>query len=217
MSRPDLSVPRGPAPPYDFQLQVVMVGESSVGKTCIINRFTEDKYEDPISTVGIDFKIRIFEMYGKRIRLQIWDTAGHEKFNTITTQYYHRADGVLLVYDITREHTFVSIPKWLNQVDVYASHDVERYLLGNKCDQEVLREVPRERAEKFAVEYNINFVEVSAKTNTGIEHAFRDLVESILRKRPDAATMMDERIHLNRGDYEKSPQPGTKSCSGRCV
>ncbi|KAI8499228.1 Ras- protein Rab-13, partial [Branchiostoma belcheri] len=217
MAQNDLSVPRGPAPPYDFQLQVVMVGESSVGKTCIINRFTEDKYEDPISTVGIDFKIRIFEMYGKRIRLQIWDTAGHEKFNTITTQYYHRADGVLLVYDITREHTFVSIPKWLNQVDVYASHDVERYLLGNKCDQEVLREVPRERAEKFAVEYNINFVEVSAKTNTGIEHAFRDLVESILRKRPDAATMMDERIHLNRGDYEKSPQPGTKSCSGRCV
>eukprot|EP00058_Branchiostoma_floridae_P008161 XP_002593649.1 hypothetical protein BRAFLDRAFT_288434 [Branchiostoma floridae] len=182
MSKPQLAVPRGPAPPYDFQLQVVMVGESSVGKTCIINRFTEDKYEDPISTVGIDFKIRIFEMYGKRIRLQIWDTAGHEKFNTITTQYYHRADGVLLVYDITREHTFVSIPKWLNQVDVYASHDVERYLLGNKCDQEVLREVPRERAEKFAVEYNINFVEVSAKTNTGIEHAFRDLVESILRK-----------------------------------
>ena len=90
---------------------------------------------------GIDFKIRTIELDGKKIKLQIWDTAGQERFRTITTAYYRGAMGIMLVYDITNEKSFDNIKNWIRNIEEHASADVEKMILGNKCDMNDRRQV----------------------------------------------------------------------------
>merc|ERR1712098_746009 len=135
-----------------------------------------------ISTIGIDFKMKTIELRGKKIKLQIWDTAGQERFHTITTSYYRGAMGIMLVYDITNAKSFDNIAKWLRNIDEHANEDVERMILGNKCDMEDKRVIPKERGDAIAKEHNIKFLETSAKTNVNIDRAFIELSESILDK-----------------------------------
>ncbi|NWW06836.1 RAB10 protein, partial [Oreocharis arfaki] len=132
--------------------------------------------------LGIDFKIKTVELQGKKIKLQIWDTAGQERFHTITTSYYRGAMGIMLVYDITNAKSFENISKWLRNIDEHANEDVERMLLGNKCDMEDKRVVPKAKGEQIAREHGIRFFETSAKANINIEKAFLTLAEDILRK-----------------------------------
>ncbi|XP_069438918.1 ras-related protein Rab-10 isoform X1 [Ovis canadensis] len=133
---------------------------------------------------GIDFKIKTVELQGKKIKLQIWDTAGQERFHTITTSYYRGAMGIMLVYDITNGKSFENISKWLRNIDEHANEDVERMLLGNKCDMDDKRVVPKGKGEQIAREHGIRFFETSAKANINIEKAFLTLAEDILRKTP---------------------------------
>ncbi|XP_067840530.1 ras-related protein Rab-10 isoform X2 [Heptranchias perlo] len=133
---------------------------------------------------GIDFKIKTVELQGKKIKLQIWDTAGQERFHTITTSYYRGAMGIMLVYDITNAKSFENISKWLRNIDEHANEDVERMLLGNKCDMEDKRVVQKSKGEQIAREHGIRFFETSAKANINIEKAFLTLAEDILRKTP---------------------------------
>ncbi|KFR17644.1 Ras-related protein Rab-10, partial [Opisthocomus hoazin] len=134
--------------------------------------------------LGIDFKIKTVELQGKKIKLQIWDTAGQERFHTITTSYYRGAMGIMLVYDITNAKSFENISKWLRNIDEHANEDVERMLLGNKCDMEDKRVVSKAKGEQIAREHGIRFFETSAKANINIEKAFLTLAEDILRKTP---------------------------------
>ncbi|KAH7950765.1 hypothetical protein HPB52_001424 [Rhipicephalus sanguineus] len=135
--------------------------------------------------LSIDFKIRIIEIDGKKIKLQIWDTAGQERFRTITTAYYRGAMGIMLVYDVTKEATFENIKTWIRNTDE-ASADVEKMILGNKCDMNELRQVSKERGEKLAIEHNIKFMETSAVSSINVEEAFytlaRDIKEKMERK-----------------------------------
>ncbi|KAM6365888.1 ras-related protein Rab-10 isoform 2-T2 [Alca torda] len=114
----------------------------------------------------------------------LWDTAGQERFHTITTSYYRGAMGIMLVYDITNAKSFENISKWLRNIDEHANEDVERMLLGNKCDMEDKRVVPKAKGEQIAREHGIRFFETSAKANINIEKAFLTLAEDILRKTP---------------------------------
>uniref|UniRef100_A0AAZ3RIF6 small monomeric GTPase n=2 Tax=Oncorhynchus tshawytscha TaxID=74940 RepID=A0AAZ3RIF6_ONCTS len=118
---------------------------------------------------GIDFKIRTIELDGKKIKLQIWDTAGQERFRTITTAYYRGAMGIMLVYDITNEKSFENIKNWIRNIEEHASSDVERMILGNKCDMNDKRQVSKERGEKLAIDYGIKFLETSAKSSLNVE------------------------------------------------
>ncbi|XP_035755566.1 ras-related protein Rab-10 [Egretta garzetta] len=138
----------------------------------------------PDNLIWIDFKIKTVELQGKKIKLQIWDTAGQERFHTITTSYYRGAMGIMLVYDITNAKSFENISKWLRNIDEHANEDVERMLLGNKCDMEDKRVVPKAKGEQIAREHGIRFFETSAKANINIEKAFLTLAEDILRKTP---------------------------------
>uniref|UniRef100_A0A8C6A4J0 Ras-related protein Rab-13 n=1 Tax=Marmota marmota marmota TaxID=9994 RepID=A0A8C6A4J0_MARMA len=169
----------------DLLFQLLLIGDSGVGKTCVLFPFPDDAFNTTfISTIGIDFKIKTVELQGKKIKLQIGDPAGQERFHTITTSYYRGAMGTVLVYDITNGKSFENISKWLRNIDGHANEDVERMLLGHKCDMDDKRLVPKGKGEQIAREHGIRFFETSAKANINIEKAFLTLPEDILRKTP---------------------------------
>jgi len=168
---------------YDYLFKLLLIGDSGVGKTCVLFRFSEDAFNTTfISTIGIDFKIRTIEMDNKKIKLQIWDTAGQERFRTITTAYYRGAMGIMLLYDVTNEKSFDNIKNWIRNIEENASADVEKMLLGNKCELSSARQVSKERGEQLAVEYGIKFMETSAKTSVNVEEAFHTLARDIKTK-----------------------------------
>merc|ERR1712062_439148 len=116
---------------YDLLFKLLLIGDSGVGKTCVLFRFSDDTFNTTfISTIGIDFKIKTVELQGKKIKLQIWDTAGQERFHTITPSYYRGAMGIMLVYDITSLKTFDNIAKWLRTILEHSNTDVEKMILG---------------------------------------------------------------------------------------
>ncbi|XP_073757017.1 ras-related protein Rab-8A isoform X1 [Callorhinus ursinus] len=194
---------------YDYLFKLLLIGDSGVGKTCVLFRFSEDAFNSTfISTIGIDFKIRTIELDGKRIKLQIWDTAGQERFRTITTAYYRGAMGIMLVYDITNEKSFDNIRNWIRNIEEHASADVEKMILGNKCDVNDKRQVSKERGEKLALDYGIKFMETSAKANINVENAFFTLARDIKAK-------MDKKLetfcHFRKATVPKGATKESKS------
>merc|ERR1712080_30111 len=168
---------------YDHLFKLLLIGDSGVGKTCLVFRFCENAFNTSfISTIGIDFKLKTINLRGKRIKLQIWDTAGQERFRAITASFYRGAMGILLVYDITNSRSFENITNWLRKIDEYASEGVERMIVGNKIDIEDKRVVSREKGEEIAAKHNVRFLETSAKTNVNVEEAFTEIAEIILDK-----------------------------------
>lgn len=168
---------------YDYLFKLLLIGDSGVGKTCILFRFSDDAFNHTfISTIGIDFKIKTIDLKGKKIKLQIWDTAGQERFHTITTSYYRGAMGILLVYDVTNAKSFDNIAKWLRNIEEHANEDVEKIIIGNKCDMEERRVIPTERGEEIASAHNIPFIETSAKANINIDRVFLELTDAILAR-----------------------------------
>ncbi|KAF3481007.1 GTP-binding protein [Arthroderma uncinatum] len=165
---------------YDFLIKLLLIGDSGVGKSCCLLRFSEDSFTPSfITTIGIDFKIRTINLDGKRVKLQIWDTAGQERFRTITTAYYRNAMGILLVYDVTDERSFKNIRTWFSNVEQHASEGVHKILIGNKCDGEEKRAVSVEQGQQLADELGIPFLEVSAKNNINVDKAFYSLATEI--------------------------------------
>ncbi|MED6273785.1 Ras- protein Rab-8B [Characodon lateralis] len=177
---------------YDYLFKLLLIGDSGVGKTCLLFRFSEDSFNTTfISTIGIDFKIRTIELDGKRVKLQIWDTAGQERFRTITTAYYRGAMGIMLVYDISNEKSFDNIKNWIRNIEEHASSDVEKMILGNKCDMTDRRQVSKDRGEKLAIDYGVKFLETSAKSGLNVEEAFytiaRDILNNLCSKTTDSS------------------------------
>ena len=120
---------------YDQLIKLVFIGDSSVGKTCLLMRFSENRFSaDHMPTIGIDFKIKMLQVHDQRVKLQLWDTAGQERFQTITANYYKGAEGVILVYDCSAASTFTNVSTWLKQIDQNADADITRILVANKCD-----------------------------------------------------------------------------------
>ncbi|CAE6429584.1 unnamed protein product [Rhizoctonia solani] len=183
-----------PPPHYDFLIKLLLIGDSGVGKSCLLLRFCDDAWTPSfITTIGIDFKIRTIELDGKRIKLQIWDTAGQERFRTITTAYYRGAMGILLVYDVTDEKSFNSkshIRTWHANVEQHASEGVNKILIGNKSDWVDKKAITEDQGRALADELGIKFMETSAKANEGVEDAFftlaRDIKTRLIDSQPDA-------------------------------
>ncbi|EWC44734.1 GTP-binding protein ypt2 [Drechslerella stenobrocha 248] len=197
---------------YDFLIKLLLIGDSGVGKSCCLLRFSEDSFTPSfITTIGIDFKIRTIDLDGKRIKLQIWDTAGQERFRTITTAYYRGAMGILLVYDVTDERSFNNIQTWFQNVEQHATEGVNKILIGNKCDWEEKRVVSTERGQALANELGIPFMEVSAKANINVEEAFLLLARDIKKRIMDTSSGDKERqgtVNVN----ETNPAAGGKCC-----
>lgn len=165
---------------YDYLFKLLLIGNSGVGKSCLLLRFSDDTYtNDYISTIGVDFKIKTVELDGKTVKLQIWDTAGQERFRTITSSYYRGSHGIIIVYDVTDQESFNGVKMWLQEIDRYATSTVLKLLVGNKSDMNEKRVVEYDVAKEFAESNKMPFLETSALDSSNVEEAFLTMARQI--------------------------------------
>jgi Ras-related protein Rab-1A len=199
---------------YDYLFKLLLIGDSGVGKSCLLLRFADDTYTDSyISTIGVDFKIRTVDLDTKTIKLQIWDTAGQERFRTITSSYYRGAHGIIIVYDITDKESFDNVRQWLFEIDRYASENVCKLLVGNKSDLGNKRAVEYDAAKAFADELSIPFLETSAKNATNVEQAFLTMAAQIKNKMQSQPEPRSSKPNIVIGGKEPSAQSNSSCCS----
>ncbi|XP_063803134.1 ras-related protein Rab-25 [Pseudophryne corroboree] len=187
---------------YNLVFKVVEIGESGVGKTNLLSRFTRNEFNhDSRTTIGVEFSTRTLMLDGHMVKAQIWDTAGLERYRAITSAYYRGAVGALLVYDITKHQSYDSVDRWLKELYDHADASIVVMLIGNKSDlTEEAREVPTEEAKMYADNNGLLFMETSALDSTNVELAF----ETILRE-------IHKRILKNKG---VTPKDNTVVISG---
>ena len=165
---------------YDMIFKIVLIGDSSVGKTNMLSRYISNEYDpNSQSTIGVELSTKTFTFDKDEVKVQIWDTAGQEKYRSITSSYYKGAQGCLLVYDITRKDTFDNIDKWFSELKSSTNNEINAILIGNKCDLSDKREITIEEAQKKAKLFNVAFMETSALDGTNIEKAFYELVNNV--------------------------------------
>ncbi|CEM00827.1 unnamed protein product [Vitrella brassicaformis CCMP3155] len=171
-----------PASQYDHLFKLLLIGDSGVGKSSILLRFTDDEFnERQLSTIGVDFKVKYMSLNNKRLKLAIWDTAGQERFRTLTSSYYRGAQGIILVYDCSLRSTFDNLKSWLEEVRKYSTNqDAVKMLVANKIDKASAHGVSRAEGEEFAMSHSMLFIETSAKTRKGIHQAFEEVVLKVL-------------------------------------
>ncbi|KAL0239881.1 hypothetical protein GEMRC1_009989 [Eukaryota sp. GEM-RC1] len=154
--------------------KLLLVGDSAVGKSCLLLRYANDDFSDAfIPTMGVDFRIKTLEFEDKTFKLQIWDTAGKERFQTNTSSWYHNVKGIIVVFDVTNRQSFENVPTWLAKIEGSISENVSVSLVGNKIDLDQIREVTDDEARAFATEHGIDYVPTSAKTAENVELAIQ--------------------------------------------
>ena len=164
--------------------KILTIGESGVGKTCILRRFVENKFlKSHLATIGIDFRTKAVKVYGKAIKLKIWDTAGQERYHNITNQIFKGSDGIILVFDVNDDVSFAKIKDWIEQIKSNVSQDeISLILIGNKCDI-AERVISKEKGQEMANDLKIDYYETSALNGTGINEAFEELTKLILKRK----------------------------------
>ena len=168
---------------FSVFFKILLIGDLGVGKSCVILRYVEGDFPGNImSSIGVDFKTKQIELDDHSIKMQIWDTAGHEKFRTITTSYYKSAQAIIILYDITQKSSFDHIRNWITEIDKFGKQGVLKVIVGNKLDLENNRKISKEDAENLALKYGVKLWEVSAKDNTNIEEMFVDTIKTLLEK-----------------------------------
>lgn len=186
-------------------IKMLLIGDSGVGKTSLLLRFTENAFSQSfLTTIGIDFKVKTVEVDGERYKLQIWDTAGQERFRTITTAYYRGAHGIMLVYDCTDEQSFWNVRNWIKAIESYANSNVSIVLIANKCDMPD-REVTTEQGQDLADEYQVPYFETSAKSGDNVAESYMKLTrlicdKGVIEKKPSAIRPEDMK---NKTDNQK--------------
>ena len=183
---------------YDLHVKLLMLGDTGVGKTCLLLRYAFDSFSPTfITTIGIDFKIKEVELDGLRVKLQIWDTAGQERFRTITVSYFKGAHGILLVYDVSERESFENVQHWVHQIRDNADERVRMVLVGNKCDRE--RAVTTDEGQHLADQFGVSFFETSAKDNKNVDECYT----AIAKETKDALIALDQEQRALRDKLSK--------------
>ncbi|KAJ3670659.1 hypothetical protein LUZ60_008085 [Juncus effusus] len=165
---------------YDYLFKVVLIGDSGVGKTNLLSRFSRNEFSlESRSTIGVEFATKSIQVEDKIVKAQIWDTAGQERYRAITSAYYRGAVGALVVYDVTRHITFENIERWLKELRDHTETNIVIMLVGNKADLRHLRAVTVEDAKSFAETHNTFFMETSALEDLNVETAFTEVLTQI--------------------------------------
>ena len=166
----------------EFIYKILLLGDSSVGKTCFLMRYTDNTFQDiHMSTIGLDYKLKNVQLEnGKMVKIQVWDTAGQDRFRSITKNYYKGAHGIILIYDVTEQKSFDNVKNWMAQIKEEVSERVSIVLVGNKIDDEDNRKISTEQGESMAKDYEIMFFECSAKTGQNIDEIFNNLVKKVV-------------------------------------
>ena len=182
----------------DYKLKIIVVGDSGVGKTNLINRFASDKFDiNSKATIGVEFVYKTLKINKEVIKVEVWDTAGQERYRAITSSYYKGAKGAIIVYDITNEDSFNNVESWMNEVTKKGKTDMQFLLVGNKKDLINDRKVTEQKGIDKAKELNMNLFEASALEKTNVNEAFNYLVKEIylnIRKEKNINTNNDEKI-----------------------
>ncbi|CAH2351771.1 GTP-binding protein Ypt32p/YPT11 [[Candida] railenensis] len=165
---------------YEYLYKIVLIGDSGVGKSNLLSRFTRDEFNlESRSTIGVEFATRTLEIDGKRVKAQIWDTAGQERYRAITSAYYRGAVGALIVYDISKTESYESVSRWLKELREHADANIIIELVGNKSDLDHLRAIPTDEAKNFANENSLLFTEASALSSDNVDLSFHQLLRNI--------------------------------------
>ncbi len=169
---------------YDHLLKILLIGSSGVGKSSISNQFVNKNFnQKTLNTIGVDLKIKNIKYQNKIYRCQLWDTAGHERFKSITSSYYRGADCAIIVFDLTNKNSFQDLSFWFSEINNYTS-SILFYLVGNKQDLTELRKNDNQSIEEFIIQQNIdNYIEVSAKKNVNIDQLFTNIVSKLHNKK----------------------------------
>jgi len=194
-------------------LKILIIGESGVGKSSLLLRFTDDTFDPDIgATIGVDFKVKTLTVDGNKTKLAIWDTAGQERFRTLTPSYYRGAQGVILVYDTSNRSSFDKLEQWLSEVEAYSTKkDIIKMLVGNKIDKDN-REIDRQTGMQFARRHSMLFIECSAKTKDGVQCAFEELVEKIVQT-PGLWENDNQKLGVS---LSSSTGQASEGCTGYC-
>lgn len=199
---------------FDYVFKLLLIGDSGVGKSSLLLRFTSDSFDDLSPTIGVDFKLKLMTIGGKRLKLTIWDTAGQERFRTLTSSYYRGAQGIIFVYDVTRRETFTNLSEiWAKEVDLYSSNqDCIKMLVGNKVDRENERVVTKQEGIALARQLGCLFLECSAKTHVNVENCFEELVLKIL----DTPNLLQDSASAAKKNIFKQNQADDTNSGGCC-
>ena len=191
---------------YDEKCQILIIGDSTVGKTSILSRFTNDTFNSNyLATVGLDNFTKDEIIDNKTIRIKIWDTAGQERYKSLTKGYFRNAQGIIIVYDITNEETYINLKYWIESIKSNMDSEIEKIkiiIIGNKLDCEK-REVKFEEAELFAKNHNYPYFETSAKTGQNINEAIRHLVKEVINNNSDNRQNNNIKIDNSKNNYEE--------------
>lgn len=169
-------------PIFDFQFRLILIGDSTVGKSSLLKHFTDGKFSEVCDpTVGVDFFARLMEVKsGVRVKLQLWDTAGQERFRSITRSYYRNSVGVMIVFDITKRQSFENVSSWLAEAKFHIEpHKAVYMIVGHKSDCDTGRQVTYREASQFAQVHGLRYIETSAKNGQNVEEAFLTIAKDI--------------------------------------
>ena len=168
---------------YDYIFKLVLIGDTCVGKSCILVRFSDDIFDDNyVTTIGVDFRFKTMIINNKIAKIQIWDTAGQERYRSITTAYYRGAAAILICCDSTNKESFYNLNNWIDEIAKYTDKDVDKLILMNKCDLTEERQIDASEISKFEKENDIKVMEVSAKTGQGVDKAFEYIIGKLIDK-----------------------------------
>ena len=191
----------------EITFKILLLGDSSVGKTCFLKRYTDNTFQDAyLSTIGFDFKFKTVTLKsGKKVKVQLWDTAGQERFRTIAKSYYKGAHGIILIYDVTNRKTFENIRKWLNQIKEETSNKISIILVANKIDCDAdLRVVSKEEGEDLAKNAGLPIYEASAKQSINVNESFQFLIEQVSENSSNIHTQTSTKLNQNTSSKKKN-------------